>query len=216
MSDHTAPADLVAQANALVAQAAALLPWNHPIARVRWVHIDQVRANDYNPNAVAMHEMRLLHTSITADGYTQPVVTIHDPDTDRYIIVDGFHRYTVMRTQRDVYDTTGGYLPVVVIDKPLADRIASTVRHNRARGKHSVQGMASLVFKMLDEGEPDEVICNKLGLEPEELARLKHITGFAKLYADHQYSRPVLSQRQVDAKAKYAAEHPDETVPNHF
>lgn len=187
-----------------------------PVASVRLVHIDEVQANDYNPNSVATQEMRLLYTSIEQDGYTQPVVTIYDPDLSKYIIVDGFHRYTTMRTQRDIYDATSGYLPVVVIDKPIADRVASTVRHNRARGKHSVAGMSSLVFTMLREGESDETICNKIGLEAEELQRLKYITGFAKLFESHQYGPPVLNETQVRIKRKYKKEHPDEHVPTNI
>lgn len=203
-------------ANELVREAASRLPFDMPIASVRWVHIDRVQANDYNPNAVARNEMRLLHTSIAADGYTQPVVTIYDPDLDKYVIVDGFHRYTVMRTQRDVYDRTGGYLPIVVIDKPLADRIASTVRHNRARGKHSVAGMSNLVFAMLQEGRTDAEICNEIGLEPEELARLKFITGYAKLHEDHEYSRAMIADRQVKAKAEWNRNHPDDPAPKNI
>lgn len=156
-----------------------------------------------------------------ADGYlhhnTQPVVAIWDPTAQggegRYIIVDGYHRYTVMSKYPDVADSTGGYLPVVVLDKDIADRIAATVRHNRARGKHSVQGMGSLIFQMLAAGESDETICNKIGLEAEELARLKHITGYSKLYEEAKYSPVVLTKTQLDAKAAYKREHPDETVP---
>lgn len=187
-----------------------------PVAAVRLIHIDRVQANDYNPNSVATQEMRLLYTSIEQDGYTQPVVTIYDPEIDKYVIVDGFHRYTTMRTQRDIYDRFKGYLPVVVIDKPIADRVASTVRHNRARGKHSVAGMSSLVFTMLREGESDETICNKIGLEAEELQRLKYITGFAKLFESHQYGQPVLGETQVRIKRKYKQEHPDEHVPTNI
>lgn len=392
----------VEKANALVREAYDLLnevfsdPM--PVGRVQWIHIDRVQANDYNPNAVAGQEMKLLHTSISEDGYTQPVVsvieprcdillpcshkssvplnvaeylmkplwgtpqgsltgkavsvrlasideagggsrsvspkatteknsvsgsrtrgagsgastvskdsvshmsgTLHESETsstflayacptcessDRRhkkswsssallipgtaealglkvswlssetttssrpknspesfdaatmlsgssdenwdwvpldtvialpdsvaVIVDGFHRYTTMRRYADIYDATGGHLPVVVLDKSIADRIASTVRHNRARGKHSVQGMGTLVFNMLREGETDETICNKLGLEAEELARLKHITGYSKLYADIDYSPLVLTKTQVEEKALYKKEHPDEEVP---
>lgn len=155
-----------------------------------------------------------------ADGYlmhnTQPIVTIWDQDAaggeGRYVIVDGYHRFTVMKKYTDIYETTRGYLPVVVIDKPIADRIASTVRHNRARGKHSVAGMGNLVFQMLTAGESDATICNKLGLEPEELARLKHITGYSKLFADREYSPVVLTRTQVKAKAEYKADHPDERI----
>jgi ParB-like chromosome segregation protein Spo0J len=206
----------VEQANRLYAEAAALLSFDHPVARLQWVHIDKIHSNDWNPNSVAPNELRLLHVSVEQDGYTQPIVTVYDQETDRWVIVDGFHRYALMRNQRDIYDTTGGYLPVVVIDKPLADRIASTVRHNRARGKHSIAGMSALVFRMLEAGEPDEVICNKIGLEAEELARLKHITGYAKLHADHVYPRAVLTDRQMQAKQAYAAAHPGEHVPTDF
>lgn len=207
------PAEAVRRYNQMIALAAELLPFEHPISRVRWVHVDEVQANDYNPNSVAINEMRLLHTSIAADGYTQPVVTIWDEELGRYVIVDGFHRYTVMRTQQDVYDTTGGYLPIVVIDKPIADRIAATVRHNRARGKHSVAGMSSLVFQMLQEGKSDAEICNEIGLEPEELLRLKHITGFSKLLKDHEYTMAWETQRQIRHKGNWVREHPDERPP---
>lgn len=145
---------------------------------------------------------------------TQPVVAIYDPEIEKYVIVDGYHRYTVMRKYVDIRDSTCGLLPVVVIDKPIADRIASTVRHNRARGKHSVAGMSSLVFQMLQAGETDEEICHKLGLEAEELARLKHITGYSKLFKDvKEYSPVMMGKSQVDAKAKYKKENPDEVVP---
>lgn len=210
-------ADEIAVYNRAVRDLFDQLPWSHPVGMVQWVHIDQVHPNGYNPNSVAHHEMRLLHTSIDQDGYTQPVVAIEDENNPgHYEIVDGFHRYTIMRNYRDIYATTGGYLPLVVIDKPLADRIASTVRHNRARGKHSVNGMSSLVFRMLEQGETDEAICNKIGLEAEELVRLKYITGFAKLHMNHEYSRAFLTDRQVKAKAHYKRDHPDEPVPTHI
>lgn len=216
---------IVAQFNGAVADAYRLLEGTvlsevMPVAKVRLVHITRVQANDYNPNAVAGQEMKLLHTSISSDGYTQPVVTMYDPDAaggqGRYIIVDGFHRYTTMRMYQDIADASSGYLPVVVIEKSIADRIASTVRHNRARGKHSVQGMGSLVFQMLEAGESDTEICNKLGLEAEELARLKHITGYSKLYANVEFSKPMLTSAQMKAKADYKKAHPDEHVPNEF
>ena len=189
-----------------------------PVAKVKLIHISQVQANDYNPNSVAHQEMNLLHTSISEDGYTQPVVSIWDPEAGpdrkgRYIIVDGFHRFTTMRRYEDIYQNSSGYLPVVVLEKDIADRIASTVRHNRARGKHSVQGMGTLVFQMLEAGENDETICKKLGLEAEELARLKHITGYSKLYKDVEYGPVILGKTQLEAKAAYKKEHPNEHVP---
>ena len=183
-----------------------------PVGRVQLVHIDRIQANDYNPNSVANQEMRLLYVSIEQDGYTQPVVTVFEEEIQKYIIVDGFHRYSIMRANEDIYESTGGYLPVVVIDKPIADRVASTVRHNRARGKHSVTGMSSLVFKMLEEGESDAVICNKLGMEAEELQRLKYVTGYAKLYEDHEYTDAVVTASQVKHKKRYAQDHPEEKV----
>lgn len=185
-----------------------------PVGRVQWIHISRVQANDYNPNAVAGDEMRLLHTSISEDGYTQPVVAIWDPEAAKYIIVDGFHRFTTMKRFQDIYDATEGYLPVVVIDKPIGDRIASTVRHNRARGKHSVAGMGNLIFQLLEQGMSDAEICTKVGVDPEELARLKHITGYSKLFRDvTEYSKVVLTGSQMMAKADYKKEHPDEQVP---
>jgi ParB-like chromosome segregation protein Spo0J len=205
------------------------LPWNHPVKTVRWVPIENVRANDYNPNAVAQEEMRLLHTSIAEDGYTQPVVAIVDeegstPERTLYVIVDGFHRFTTMKRYQDIYDTTGGYLPVVVLHKTLEDRIAATVRHNRARGKHSVAGMGNLVFEMLNQGASDETIIQKVGLDPEELARLKHVTGYSKLFEmknkdkgeTPEYSRVVMTGSQLQAKADFKKENPDEHVRADF
>ena len=210
--------EAIAKANILVQQAhdllAGIFERPMPVSRVLWIHIDSVQANDYNPNSVAGDEMRLLFTSINEDGYTQPVVAIFDEQVGKYIIVDGFHRYTVMRRYEEVYDSTGGYLPVTVLEKSIADRIASTVRHNRARGKHSVAGMGNLVFQMLEAGEDDKTICDKIGVDPEELARLKHITGYSKLYKDVKtYSEVALTGSQLEAKALYKREHPDEEVP---
>jgi ParB-like chromosome segregation protein Spo0J len=168
-----------------------------PVDYVRWVPVEKVFANDYNPNSVARNEMKLLYHSIASDGYTQPTVTIYDPEKDRYVIVDGFHRYLTMKTHEDIAERCSGRLPVVVIDKPINDRMASTVRHNRARGKHAVTGMANMVFEMLDGGWSDAHICNELGLEPEELIRLKHITGFSKLFENYEYSKAWESRNQI-------------------
>lgn len=176
---------------------------HNPVAHVRWVPIERVRANDYNPNSVALMEMQLLYVSIKHDGFTQPVVTIYDQDHDRYVIVDGFHRYMVMKRYRDIYEANGGLLPVVVIDKPINDRMASTIRHNRARGKHSVDGMSALVVSLLHNGWQDPQICDELGLEAEELIRLKHLTGYAKFFVDGQYSRALETRRQIEERLKY-------------
>jgi ParB-like chromosome segregation protein Spo0J len=173
-----------------------------PVDRVRWVPIEKVSPNDYNPNSVAKIEMGLLYTSILHDGYTQPVVTVYDEDRDVYVIVDGFHRYFTCKTNQDIRDRNHGFLPVVVIQKDINDRMASTVRHNRARGKHSVDGMANMVFSMLDEGWSDADICNELAMQPEELLRLKHITGFSKLFQDHQYTEAWKSRAMAKAEAE--------------
>lgn len=171
-----------------------------PIDNVQWVPIDKVEPNDYNPNSVAKVEMGLLYTSISHDGYTQPIVTIYDPEKDKYVIVDGFHRYFTCKNNKDIYERNQGRLPIVVIEKDINDRMASTVRHNRARGKHSVAGMSSMVFKMLENGWKDEDICKELGMEPEELIRLKHITGFSKLFADSEYKRSWETKTQIMLK----------------
>lgn len=174
-----------------------------PVDNVRWVPIDEVTANDYNPNSVAKNEMRLLKTSIMHDGYTQPVVTIWDEAKGKYVIVDGFHRYLTMKTNEDVQAMTGGYLPIVVIKKDINDRMASTVRHNRARGKHSITGMANMVFSMLDNGWSDEEICAELGLEADEIIRLKHVTGFSKLFENVEYRKSWETQRQIQLRKEY-------------
>jgi ParB-like chromosome segregation protein Spo0J len=175
---------------------------HNPVSRVLWVPIDKVWANDWNPNVVAAVELELLYVSILHDGYTQPIVTIYDEARDRYTIVDGFHRYTVMKRYRDIYERNHGLLPVVVLDKPLNDRMASTIRHNRARGKHSIGGMGDLVMRLLQGGWSDARVCAELGLEREELVRLKHITGYAKLYANAEYSRAHETPRQIEARLK--------------
>ncbi len=175
---------------------------DHPITGVRWVPISKVVANDYNPNSVAKNEMRLLYLSIKNDGFTQPIVAIHDADNDQYVIVDGFHRYTVTRENPDILASTGGCVPLVVIDKPMNDRMASTIRHNRARGKHSVTGVASMVFAMLDGGWGDAAICREIGLDAEELVRLKYTTGFAKLYEGVEYSKAWETKSQIAIRAK--------------
>lgn len=165
-------------------------PMKHnPVANVRFVDINDIEPNDYNPNAVAKQEMKLLHTSIKHDGYTQPTVTIFDEDKQKYIIVDGFHRYYVMKTFTDIFNLNDGKLPVVVIEKDINDRMASTIRHNRARGKHSLTGMGHIVMSMVANGVSDSDICNELGLEPDELVRLKHTTGVAKLFERSNFSR---------------------------
>lgn len=183
-----------------------------PVNSVKWIHLDKVIANEYNPNSVAKNEMKLLYLSIKNDGYTQPVVTIYDKDNDKYVIVDGFHRYLVMRTYKEIFDRTGGKLPIVVIEKDINDRMASTIRHNRARGKHSVDGMANMVFNMLDKGWEDSKICMELGLEKEELVRIKHVTGFSKLFGDVNYKKAWKTRKQLQLRKEWEQKTRDNEV----
>jgi ParB-like chromosome segregation protein Spo0J len=180
-----------------------ITPIQQPIDRVRWVDLDSVEANDYNPNSVAGKEMRLLYTSIKHDGYTQPIVTIFDEEKQKYIIVDGFHRYFTCKSNDDIKQRNHGKLPIVVIEKDINDRMAATVRHNRARGAHSIDGMANMVFSMLEKGWKDEDVCNELGMEAEELLRLKHITGFSKLFEDAEYKKAWMTKHQIKLKKAF-------------
>lgn len=190
---------------------ASLHPFKHnPVTKVRYIPLSKIEANNYNPNSVASPEMKLLHTSIEHDGYTQPTVAFYDHDRDKYTIVDGFHRYAVCMTYKDINSLNRGYLPIVVIDKPLADRMASTVRHNRARGKHAVEGMSNIVLNMLKQGKSDVEVCEDLGLEVDELIKLKHITGFAKLFDGAVYSSSWESNRQIMGRKKYEEESKEE------
>lgn len=177
-----------------------------PIDMVHWVDVDDVQANDYNPNSVAGQEMKLLYTSILHDGYTQPIVTIWDEELKKYVIIDGFHRYFTCKNNSDIRERNKGKLPVVVLKKDINDRMASTVRHNRARGKHSVNGMSNMVFNMLDNGWSDVDICNHLGMGADELLRLKHITGFSKLFKDAEYSKTWTTKHQIALKKRYQDE----------
>lgn len=180
---------------------------DQPINNVRWIPIEKVFANNYNPNSVANNEMKLLYVSVKNDGYTQPVVTIYDEKKDRYVIVDGFHRYSIMKRYKDIYASCEGKLPCVVLEgKTINDLMASTIRHNRARGKHSVEGMSNIVMEMLMNGATNLEICNQLGLEAEELVRLKYITGYAKLYENNDYTKAKYTQKQVEEKMKYENE----------
>ena len=175
----------------------------NPVYHVRAVPFEKVIANDYNPNAVAKNEMRLLYISIKEDGFTQPVVTVYDKTQDKYVIVDGFHRYFVMKTYPDIYKANKGLLPVVTLKKNMNQRMASTIRHNRARGKHNITGIASMVFELLRNGWKDDQICNELGLEADELIRLKHVTGFSKLFENVEYGKAWETDHQIQNRKKY-------------
>lgn len=158
-----------------------------PVYNVIAVPVEKMEANDYNPNHVAKREMDLLYQSIKCDGYTMPVVAFHDKGRDKYVIVDGFHRYTIILTRKDIFDRENGCLPVSVIDKPIEDRMASTIRHNRARGKHEVQLQASLVT-MLKDGWDELKIMKELGMTLEEVQRLIGLKGIASEIKGVPYS----------------------------
>lgn len=162
---------------------------DEPVDCVQWVSEDLVIANDYNPNSVAPPEMELLHTSIQEDGYTQPIVVFfHD---GIYEVVDGFHRNRVGKEYEDIRERIHGYLPVTVINDDRhdkADRIASTIRHNRARGKHQVEKMSDIVIDLKRRNWSDEKIARELGMDADEVLRLTQITGLAEMFADQDFS----------------------------
>lgn len=159
---------------------------NEPVECVQWVKEELVIANDYNPNTVAPPEMELLHTSIQEDGYTQPIVVYqHD---GIYEVVDGFHRNRVGKEYPDIHDRIHGYLPVTVINDDRhekADRIASTIRHNRARGKHRVEAMSDIVIELKRRNWSDKKIGKELGMDADEVLRLTQITGLAEMWTTH-------------------------------
>lgn len=159
-----------------------------PVYAVKRIPVDKIRANAYNPNAVAPPEMELLEISIWEDGFTMPVVCYYLPDFDLYEIVDGYHRYTTLKTSKRIFDRERGTLPVVVINKDESNRMASTIRHNRARGSHSIDLMSNIVAELTRAGMSDAWILKHIGMDKDELLRLKQITGIADLFADREFS----------------------------
>lgn len=160
-----------------------------PAYGVRAVPFDKIVPNTCNPNTVAPPEMGLLYDSIREDGYTMPIVCYHDRENDTYIIVDGFHRWRIMRDYPDIYEREKGMLPVSVIDKPISGRMASTVRHNRARGTHSVDLMSNIIKELHEVGRSDAWISRHLGMDRDEILRLKQITGLAALFRDMNFGK---------------------------
>jgi ParB-like chromosome segregation protein Spo0J len=161
-----------------------------PVDCVLWARADHITANDYNPNSVAPPEMALLAHSIREDGYTQPIVAWERDE--QFEVVDGFHRHRVGREVPDVRERIHGYLPLAVINderEDRGDRIAATIRHNRARGKHQVQAMSDIVVELKRRNWTDEKIGRELGMDPDEVLRLCQITGLAELFADQEFSR---------------------------
>jgi ParB-like chromosome segregation protein Spo0J len=163
---------------------------SEPVDCVLWVKNENVYANDYNPNSVAPPEMKLLHVSISEDGYTQPIVSMIDENGNREV-VDGFHRHRVGKEYEDVRNRVYSYLPVVAINgnkTDKSDRIASTIRHNRARGKHKVTAMSDIVMDLKKRNWSDEKISENLGMDKDEVLRLSQISGLAEMFVDQEFS----------------------------
>ncbi len=163
------------------------MSYKSPVYGVIAVPIDKVEPNTYNPNTVAPPELALLYDSIREDGYTMPIVCYYDRERDKYVIVDGFHRYRIMREHSDIYERERGMLPVSVIDKPIDYRMASTIRHNRARGSHDVDLMSNIVKELHEIGRSDKWISVHLGMDKDEILRLKQITGLAALFREADF-----------------------------
>jgi ParB-like chromosome segregation protein Spo0J len=160
-----------------------------PVYNILKIPVEKIQANTYNPNHVAPPEMKLLYDSIKEDGYTMPIVCYYLKDIDKYEIVDGYHRYSVMITHKDIYDREKGCLPVAVIDKDASNRIASTIRHNRARGSHDIDLMCNIVAELKEAGMSDAWILKHLGMDTDELLRLKQISGLASLFTNEEFSK---------------------------
>lgn len=165
------------------------MEYKSPAYSVIPVPVEKILPNTYNPNAVAPPEMKLLYESIKADGYTMPIVCYYNRKNDIYVIVDGFHRYRVMLDHPDIYAREKGMLPVSVINKPIDQRMASTIRHNRARGSHDVDLMSNIVKELHELGRSDAWISRHLGMDRDEILRLKQITGLAALFKDVNFGR---------------------------
>lgn len=159
-----------------------------PAYKVRPVPVEKIVANSYNPNVVAPPEMALLELSIWEDGYTMPCVCYYKPESDQYELVDGYHRYMVMKTSKRIYEREHGLLPVTLIEKDISNRMVSTIRHNRARGTHSLELMTNIVSELINAGMSDQWIRRNIGMDKDELLRFKQISGLSSLFANHEFS----------------------------
>lgn len=186
------PEERIAEINRIKTALHEVSPFrDEPVDCVLWRSVDGVTANDYNPNAVAPPEMKLLELSIEADGYTQPIVTDFDETAQVHVVVDGFHRNRVARESEAVRERVMGYLPIVQIRPDRTgrpDRIASTIRHNRARGKHQVEMMSQIVLELKRRNWSEKKIGKELGMDPDEVLRLAQITGLAEAFKDRDFS----------------------------
>lgn len=182
------------------------MSYKSPVYNVIAVPIEKVIPNTYNPNAVAPPELELLYDSIKEDGYTMPIVCYYSKEDDTYVIVDGFHRYSVMMTHKDIYERENGMLPVSIIDKPLSNRMASTIRHNRARGSHDVDLMSNIVKELHDMGRSDAWISRHLGMDRDEILRLKQITGLTAMFKDIDFGKAWVPDKEYLEEEKKGKE----------
>jgi len=178
----------VSALNALREKLHEVSPFSEPVEHIKWVSQDAVEGNDYNPNEVATPEMELLHKSIKEDGYTQPIVT-YETEPGHFEVVDGEHRTIIGKEYDDVRERLHDHVPVTVIDKSEKHRMGSTIRHNRARGTHQIRDMSDIVVELFDQGWTDERIMEELGMERDEVLRLKQVSGLKKAFSDHEFSQ---------------------------
>lgn len=184
-------ADKIKAINNIRLSISEVSPFNkEPVDCVVWVDANEVEANDYNPNSVAPPEMELLRLSILADGYTQPIVAMKNKNN--YEVIDGFHRSRVGRECKDINDRVSGYLPLVIIKKERenkTDRMTSTIRHNRARGKHRVDAMSDIVIELKKRNWKSSKISKELGMDEDEVLRLCQISGLAEVFSNDEFSK---------------------------
>lgn len=178
------------------------MKFNSPVYDIIAVPIEKIQPNTYNPNAVAPPELKLLYDSIKEDGYTMPIVCYYVKETDNYIIVDGFHRYRIMLEHQDIYEREEGKIPVSVINKPLDQRMASTIRHNRARGSHDVDLMSNIIKELHELGRSDAWISKHLGMDKDEILRLKQVTGLTQLFKDVNFGMAWIPDEEVSQDAQ--------------
>ena len=178
----------VSALNALREKLHDVSPFEEPVENIKWVKQSDVEGNDYNPNEVATPEMELLHKSIKEDGYTQPIVT-YETEPGHFEVVDGEHRTIVGKEYEDIRKRLHNHVPVTVINKSEKHRMGSTIRHNRARGTHQIRDMSDIVVELFDQGWDDERIMEELGMERDEVLRLKQVSGLKKAFSDHEFSQ---------------------------
>lgn len=177
---------------------------HHPVDCVIWAKSDDVEANEYNPNAIPPIEMKLLHQSIAEDGYTMPIVTfkeLKEDGTEKIKIVDGFHRRQTERNNQDISESTHGYVPLTDVRKSqydIGNRMASTIRHNRARGVHNIDLMSNIVSELVEMGKGDSWICKHIGMSADELLRMKQITGLASLFLNKDFSQSWDAESEIE------------------